>query len=257
MRAAYRAMLPVRDYYFRGEVLGIESVIDEPTMLIGNHDGGYLAPDCVCLAMAWHERFDFQRPFYVLMHDFPFRLHEGLTRWLYRLGIRPASRHSVATICEQGDSLCVYPGGAWEAFRRYSDRREVTLNGRTGFVAESLRRRVPITPFASVGAHETLFVVGRGGWARKVRIVRAMRSDVFPLWLGLPFGVGFGPMCNIPLPSKIRVEVLPPIRLWKALGENANPDDPRVLQAGFEIVRSSIQSAVSRMYDARRWPIIG
>jgi 1-acyl-sn-glycerol-3-phosphate acyltransferase len=74
MRAAHRALRPVRDHYFRADVTGLERVPDEPVMLVGNHDGGYFPPDGVCLAMAWHERWGFRRNLFFLMHDFPFRI---------------------------------------------------------------------------------------------------------------------------------------------------------------------------------------
>jgi hypothetical protein len=61
----------------------------------------------------------------------------------------------------------------------------------------------------------------------------------------------------LPLPSKIRLEVLPPVRLWQELGEAANPDDPAVLQAGLDIVRSRLQAAADRLYAERKYPFIG
>ncbi len=227
-------------------------------MLVGNHDGGYLAPDGICLGVAWHERFEFKRPLFFLMHDLPFRIARPLTEWLHRLGIRAASHHTLEKVFAQGDSLLVYPGGAYEAFRGFWQRRSISLGHRTGFVAQALKQRVPITPVASVGGHETLLVLARGhALAKRFALVKKLRSDVLPLWLGLPWGIGFGPMPHIPLPAKISVRLLEPIRLWRELGETANPDDPHVRRAGFEIVRRRIESAVGELYDQRRWPIIG
>ena len=115
-----------------------------------------------------------------------------------------------------------------------------------------------IAPVVSVGAHETLFVIARGSWlAQRIPLAKKFRADVAPLWLGLPWGIGFGPMPHIPLPSKIKVEVLEPIRLWKVLGEAADAGDPRVLQAGLDLVRSRMQQAADRLYAERKWPIIG
>ena len=73
---------------------------------------------------------------------------------------------------------------------------------------QSLDKRVPITPVVSVGAHETLFVLARGHeLAKKLGLSRILRVDVLPFWLGLPFGIGWGPIPNLPLPSKIKLEV--------------------------------------------------
>ncbi len=258
VRATWRALKPMCELYFRAEVAGLENIPDEPTMLVGNHDGGYLPVDGICLGVAWHERFDFKRPLHVLMHDFPFRISSRLTRWLSQCGALPASRESLNLAFDQKHDLMVYPGGAFEAFRPFAKRRAIDLGHRTGFVRDALRRHVPIAPVVSIGAHETLLVVMRGGWlARRIPLAQKLRSDVVPLWLGLPWGIGFGPMPHIPLPSKIKVEVLEPIRLWEHLGENADADDPAVRQAGFDLVRARMQRVADKLYTERRWPIIG
>jgi 1-acyl-sn-glycerol-3-phosphate acyltransferase len=258
IRETVRWLKPLTEHYFRGEVSGLENVPDEPSLLVGNHDGGYIPVDGICLGAAWHEHFGYVRPLATLMHDFPFRIHHALTEYLSRCGVLPASRQNLHDALDRGSSVLVYPGGAYEAFRSFWKRSEVDLGHRTGFIAEALKRRSPITPIASVGAHETLFVLWRGSWlARKIPLARKFRSDVVPIWLGLPWGIGFGPLPHVPLPSKIKVEVLPPVRLWKELGEAADPADPNVLRAGLDLVRSRIQAAADRMYAERRWPLLG
>jgi 1-acyl-sn-glycerol-3-phosphate acyltransferase len=239
-------------------VEGIDQVPDEPCLLCANHDGGYFPPDGILLGMAWHERFGFRRPLYTLMHDFPFRIHPKLTDWLRKHGVLPASKRNLDLVFDQNGSLFVYPGGAYEAFRPYRERRTIALGHRTGFIAASLKRRVPIVPAVSVGAHDTLFVLARGNWlARRIPLVKKFRSDVLPFWIGLPWGLGFGPLPHLPLPSKVKVEMLPPIRLWKELGETADVEDPAVLRAGLDLVRGRMQRVADRLYDERRWPIIG
>jgi 1-acyl-sn-glycerol-3-phosphate acyltransferase len=258
MRKTAEVLKPILGAYFRPEVRGLEHIPDEPSMLVGNHDGGYIPVDGICLGIAWHERYDFRRPLVWLMHDFPFRISSSLTRYLSLHGVQPASRQSLRRAFDRNLSVFVYPGGAHEAFRPYSKRREVELGHRTGFVAEALARRVPIVPIVSAGCHETLFVLARGSWlARKFPLVKKFRSDVLPLWIGLPWGIGFGPLPHIPLPSKIEVQVLPPIRLWEHLGDRANTGDPAVLHAGLDLVRGRMQMAMTSLYAHRRFPIIG
>jgi len=243
-------------YYFRPEVTGLENVPDEPSMLVGNHDGGYLPVDGICLGAAWHQHFGYKRPLIWLMHDFPFRISPRLTNFLSRCGVRPASRIWLRDAFDRGRSMFVYPGGAHEAFRPYVDRRRIELGHRTGFIAEALTRKVPIVPVVSVGAHETLFVISRGSWlAHKIPFVKRFRSDVLPLWIGLPWGIGFGPLPHLPLPAKIKVEVLPPIRLWEELGDDST-ESPN-LQAGLDLVRRRMQTAIDALYDARHYPILG
>ena len=258
LRTSYDWLAPVRDWYFRGEVRGIDLVPADPCLLIANHDGGYFPPDGILLGSAWHERFGFQRPLFWLMHDFPFRIHDKLSVWLNKHGVLPASKSNLNRVFDQNDSAFVYPGGSHEAFRPYLKRRTIELGHRTGFIAAALARRVPIVPVVSVGAHETLFVLSRGNWlARRLPLLRKFRSDVLPLWIGLPWGIGFGPLPHLPLPSKVKVQVLEPIRLWKVLGETTLADDPAALRAGLDYVRKKMQQVADLMYDERRWPIIG
>ncbi|MCU1279786.1 MAG: acyltransferase family protein [bacterium] len=251
---------PLRERYFRSEIAGADNIPkDEPSMLVGNHDGGYVFPDAICLGSFYYDLFGTPgRRLYAMMHDVPFRIAPSLTEWLQRCGVLPASRRNGEKVLEAGHHILVYPGGSFEAFRRFSDRRQLSLGHRTGFVRQSLKMRVPITPVVSVGAHETLFVLARGhDLAKKLGLSRLLRVDVLPFWLGLPFGIGWGPIPNLPLPSKIKLEVLPPIRLWQELGEAANSDDPAVLRAGLELVRGRMQLVADRLYAARKYPLLG
>jgi 1-acyl-sn-glycerol-3-phosphate acyltransferase len=249
---------PFRDKYFRSEISGLEHIPqDEPSMLVGNHDGGYVFPDAICLGGFYYDHFGIGgRRLYAMMHDFPFRIAPGLTEWLQRCGVVPASRRNGEKVLEGGHHILVYPGGSFEAFRRFSDRRTITLGHRTGFVRQSLTMRVPITPVVSVGAHETLFVLARGHELAKKLGLSKIRVDVLPFWLGLPFGIGWGPIPNLPLPSKIKLEVLEPIRLWQEL-DDPNPDDKKVLRAGLQLVRERMQAVADRLYAERKYPLIG
>jgi 1-acyl-sn-glycerol-3-phosphate acyltransferase len=226
-------------------------------MVVGNHDGGYVFPDAICLGSFYYdERGTAGRRLYAMMHDFPFRIAPSLTEWLQRCGVLPASRRNSEKVLEAGHHILVYPGGSYEAFRTYKNRREITLGHRTGFVRQALLHRVPITPVVSVGAHETLFVLARGHHlAKKIGLAR-IRVDVVPFWLGLPFGIGWGPIPNLPLPSKIKLEVLEPIRLWKEL-HNPDPNDKQVLHQGLDLVRTRMQSVADRLYSERRYPLLG
>ncbi|HEY1587890.1 MAG TPA: lysophospholipid acyltransferase family protein, partial [Polyangia bacterium] len=229
---------PFRNKYFRSEISGLEHIPqDEPSMIVGNHDGGYVFPDAICLGSFYYDHFGTSgRRLYAMMHDFPFRIAPALTEWLQRCGVVPASRRNSEAILDAGHHILVYPGGSYEAFRRFRDRRTISLGHRTGFVRQSLEKRVPITPVVSVGAHETLFVLARGHELAKKLGLSRMRVDVLPFWLGLPFGIGWGPIPNLPLPSKIKLELLPPIRLWDELG-TADPGDKKALRDGLELVR--------------------
>ena len=250
---------PLREHYFRSEIVGLENIPqDEPSMVVGNHDGGYVFPDAICLGSFYYDAFGTGgRRLYAMMHDFPFRIAPTLTEWLQRCGVLPASRRNGEKVLEGGHHILVYPGGSYEAFRTFRDRRTLNLGHRTGFVRQSLALKVPITPVVSVGAHETLFVLARGHeLAKKLGLSKLFRVDVLPFWLGLPFGVGWGPIPNLPLPSKIKLEVLEPIRLWKEL-PNPDPHDKHALRAGLAIVRNRMQDVANRLYAERKYPLLG
>jgi 1-acyl-sn-glycerol-3-phosphate acyltransferase len=249
---------PLRERYFRSEIVGLDKIpSDEPSMLVGNHDGGYVFPDAICLGSFYYDAFGTGgRRLYAMMHDVPFRIAPSLTEWLQRCGVLPASRRNSEKVLDAGHHLLVYPGGSFEAFRRFRDRRTLSLGHRTGFVRQALDKHVPITPVVSVGAHETLFVLARGHeLAKKIGLAR-IRVDVLPFWLGLPFGIGWGPIPNLPLPSKIKLEILDPIRLWKEL-PNPDPHDKHVLREGLKLVRERMQEVANRLYAERKYPLIG
>jgi 1-acyl-sn-glycerol-3-phosphate acyltransferase len=266
IRRVTAIVAPICDYYFRNEVRGLDRVPDGPALLVGNHDGGNLPVDGICFAAAWHRYFDFQRPLRVLMHEIPFRLTRQLREFLLGIGCVSAAPSSFETVVRRGEVQLVYPGAAREAFRTYRDRRLIDLGGRTGFVARALRHRLPIVPVASVGAHETMFILRSGRrLARWMGIDKHFRADVWPLIAGIPLGLWLGPVFpHLPLPSKITLEVLPPIalaeELSERLGRRVTPDDalaPEVVRSGFELVREVLQAAVLRLYAARRFPVIG
>lgn len=257
---------PVCDRYFRSEVRHLERVPSGGTLLIGNHDGGLLPVDGLCFGVGWHRHFKSRRPLRVFMHEIPFHLARPITRWLHGVGIVSARPENFEAMLDRSDAALLYPGAAREAFRPYRQRREVDLGGRMGFVRRALRRDIPITPVASAGGHETFFVLFRNGWlARATGVYKYFRADAWPLAMGLPWGLWFGPMWPyLPLPSKIVVEVQQPIDLRARLStqfgrpvHEEDADDPEVVRAGFELVRRAMHDGVGRLYDERRFPVIG
>ena len=137
-----------------------------------------------------------------------------------------------------GASLLVYPGGLQDIFRPYDLRYKIYFAGRQGFIKLALRENVPIVPVISCGTHETLIVL-----ADCYKIMQQLHSwgmpwlfgidpEVFPIYLGLPWGLAFGPLPNIPLPVPIHTRVCPPIVLERYGREAASDRDSsqRLLQ---------------------------
>lgn len=266
IRRTHGIVAPICDIWFRYEVRHFERIPDEQTLLIGNHDGGNLPCDGICFAVGWYRHFRFDRPLRVLMHSIPFQMTRQLRDFLHGIGCVSANSRNFEALAGRGDSILLYPGAARESFRTYRNRRNIDLGGRTGFVSRALRRGLPITPIVSVGAHETMFILLRGQRiARAMRIDKYFRADVWPLIFGFPLGLTLGPfMPHIPLPSKITVEALPPIRLSDELSPRfdrqigpVDADDPEVVRAGFELVQTAMQAGLHRLYAERRYPVIG
>jgi hypothetical protein len=112
-------------------------------------------------------------------------------------------------------------------------------------------------PFVHVGTHETLFVLSRGtSIAKLFRLKKLVGLNVFPLVLSFPFGLSVGPyFLALPLPSKVRMRVMSPIRLWEMGWDD--PDKPEHLQAALEFLTRELQRELTELAAARRWPVLG
>ncbi|XTZ10778.1 MAG: glycerol acyltransferase, partial [cyanobacterium endosymbiont of Rhopalodia yunnanensis] len=69
--------------------------------------------------------------------------------------------------------------------------------------------------------------------------------EVFPIYLGLPWGVGIGALPNFPLPVTIHTRVCPPI-IFKRYGREAATDRFYV-DACYELVRSKMQQHLDQL----------
>jgi 1-acyl-sn-glycerol-3-phosphate acyltransferase len=243
----------------------MERLPSSQTIIVTHHDGGVLPINGICIGVAWYDHFGFAppRPLYVLTHDMLHGLFNGFSRLLRESGLVPADRDTMDDVLSTGASVLIFPGAARESFRSFWRRREIDLGGRTGFVAQAIRWDLPITPIVSAGGHETVIVLTGGrSIAKRLGIRRLVRSgDVLPVLAGFPWGVWAIPFLpQIPMPAKITSEVLKPIVLSEALGRRltrADADDPDVVRAGFELVMKRMRSALDRLYDERKWPILG
>lgn len=92
--------------------------------------------------------------------------------------------------------------------------------------------------------------------ARLIGAKRLLRSDSFPLFFALPWGVALGPIFHLPLPAKLEVEVGEPIDLWEHL-DGGDPEDREVLARLSELVQGRIQQMMDARVSRRRWPILG
>lgn len=241
---------PVIDAWFAPEVIGAENAPEGPSLIVGTHNGGIMTPDMWILMLAGWRQFGPETPSYGLAHDQV--MHMPIVgRALGLLGGVPARPDYASTLLERGAQVLVYPGGDVDTFRPWSERHTVKFGGRTGFVRLALRQHVPIVPVVSVGAHETFRVLTDGHrLAHALHLKELLRIEVLPVFLCLPWGLWIGPYeLHVPLPSKIRMRALPPIRF--DLPPSAAADDATV-HALAEQVRSAMQAALddlARVHD--------
>ncbi len=237
--------------YLRGRVLGIEHIPAGPALLVGNHNAGITFLEPVLLGLAWHDLKQGQDGFYYLAHDALMAM-PGLGALLAKGGAVRANHASADAVFAAGRKVAVWPGGNYEAFRPWKDRHRVDFGGHRGFVRLALRNQVPIVPVMSLGGHEAYFVLSRGErLARWTGVRKHFRSESFPVFLGLPWGLGVGPLMHLPLPVRTMVEVGPPIPVDGHPPEAA--DDDEVVRALCQLVQETIQAMMDRQLALRRW----
>ncbi len=256
MRAQAPLWNAIMDRYFRLEIDGWSRIPDTPCLLIGVHSGGPLTMDAWTVVLAWWRHFEEQRSIHGTAHDV-LMAAPGLGRYFRRMGTIVPSRENIAAAFSKGDDVILWPGGEVDSYRSWTKRDRAILGGRTGFIRLALREQVPIVPVATVGGHDTLFVLSEGrGLAKALRFKKLLRSDVAPITLGVPFGITLHvtPFQHVPLPSKIRTEFLDPIHL------DTDPDrenDNEYVKEMYEKIESSIQSGMDRLAKKRKFPIFG
>lgn len=245
----------IHDRYFRVETTGWERLPEGPSLLVGVHAGTWLTMDAWMLQAAWWFRFGAARPLHCTCHDVLLAL-PGLGRLFRQTGVIPASREAVSRCLADGHSVVIWPGGEIDAMRAWRRRGEVELGGRRGFIRQAIRSGVPLVPVATVGGADTVFVISEGRWlARKLQLKRFLRSEMAPIVAGLPFGIWLEALpSHIPLPSKIRYEVLEPIHVDT---DPARADDDAYVDAVYQQVQHRLQAGVDRLMQARRFPILG
>jgi 1-acyl-sn-glycerol-3-phosphate acyltransferase len=241
--------------YFRSEVHGMEKVPDGGALLVGNHSGGLLAMDVPIIAVAFSDAFGVDRPLYCLAHDL---LFTGSGDSLFRrYGFIPAQRENALRVLRDGAATIVFPGGDYDVFRPTRQGSVIDFNGRTGYVRTALEAGVPIVPVVSLGGQEAQLHLSRGQVLGRLSPFRKlMRTDLFPLSVGFPFGLTAAFPPNLPLPTKIVTEVLDPIDPATVLGGRIKHPD-RYVDRIDQLVRDRMQDALSELARRRRFPVLG
>lgn len=245
----------LNDYYFRVEVDGWERVPPGPSLLIGVHSGGSLTMDAWSFVEAWHRHFEGNRILHATAHDV-LMAAPGLGDYFRAAGVIPASRAGVSAALEGGHDVVVWPGGEQDAMRSWRQRDKAVLAGRKGFVRQAMRSGVPIVPVATVGGHDTVFVLSEGRFlARWTGLDKRLRGATMPIISGFPFPLAIEILpAHVPLPAKIRTEILDPIEVDN---DPERIDDLDYVDGIYRLVQGSIQAGMDRLAKRRKFPIFG
>lgn len=236
--------------YFRAEVSGFDRVPEEgPVLFVGNHSGGNMTPDSMVFMLAFNTYFGVERPVYALAHSL-------VTSWPIigklagKWGIITAGPKAARAALDRGDCVLVYPGGDIETHRPWSARNEIRFDGRKGFLRIAKEAGVPIVPVVAVGGQDTYLPLTDGrGLAKLLRLDKLARLKVLPVSLALPWGVNVGDFAgHLPLPAKIRMEVLDPIDVVERFGDDADSDE------AYEYVTARMQEALTALAAERVLP---
>jgi 1-acyl-sn-glycerol-3-phosphate acyltransferase len=245
--------------YFRLEVTGRERVPDAPCLVVGVHSGGALTMDAWTLVNAWHTHFEGRRLLHGTAHDV-LMASPGLGDYFRAVGVIAANRESVTKALAKGEDVVVWPDGEVDAMRSWRKRDVATLAGRTGFVRQAIRSGVPILPVATIGGHDTVFVISEGKWLanaldKVTGLKKTLRGASLPIVAGFPFPITVEVLpAHLPLPAKIRTELLEPIEVSADPGR---ADDEKYVRSVYEQVEASIQAGMDRLAAKRSLPVFG
>jgi len=244
------------DRYFRLELDGFENLPDEPCLLIGVHSGGPLTMDAWTVIMGWWRHFGTKRSLHGTAHDVLMNA-PVLGDYFRRLGVISPSKENIRAAFDKGDDVILWPGGEVDCYRNWLDRDKAVLGGRKGFIRLAMSAGVPIVPVATVGGHDTLFVLSEGRrLAKWLKLKERMRSDVAPITLSWPFGVALHltPFQHVPLPAKIRTRIMAPIYLDS---DPARLNDQAYVDAMYDRIQGTIQTGMDELAQKRRFAVFG
>ena len=229
-------------YYFRVQTDGWSNIPNTgKVLLIGSHNGGLAAPDTMMMTYDWFRQFGTDRLAYGVMDHKIWQVLPSLARLATQIGTIQTDPTLAKMALARGAALLIYPGGIKDVFRPYTSRNRICLNNHRGFIKLALSQEVPIVPFISYGAHSTLIVL-TDIYPQIQQLHRlgmpwlgGVDPEVFPIYLGLPWGIAFGPLPNIPFPIKLHTRVCPPI-FFDRYGLSAASDRQYVKQCYHQVV---------------------
>jgi 1-acyl-sn-glycerol-3-phosphate acyltransferase len=242
--------------YFRAEVHGLDRMppVGRPFLVVGNHSGGWFAPDLPVLMTRWWRERGVEEDVYALFHSAFLKL-PGVGPAMARAGGVEAGQGIAERILRGNGVVAVFPGGDHDVFRPWSERNRIDFDNRTGWIRLALRTGVPVVPMVSVGAHETLVVLSRGDRIAGLLGLNRMRVKIWPVVAGVPWGISLGWLPTFPLPAKITVELMKPFD-WTHFGPD-DADDDALVERLYDEAVESMQGTLDRLAADRRLPVLG
>jgi 1-acyl-sn-glycerol-3-phosphate acyltransferase len=243
VRALARTLYdPVYRHWLRAEWEGLEHVpLEGGALLIANHGGAIPADAPVVMHGIETELL---RPVYGLAENLFRRIPVVGTLWSRAGGVPAHPDNAYRLLHDDGQLVLVFPEGTKATGKLVGDRYQLRRFGRGGFVEIAMRAGVPIVPMAIVGNEEAMPIV----W-KSARLAKLLGLPYFPITANQ---FVFGPVLGyvIPLPSKFRIRVLPPITF------DVEPGLPRynrgMVMEQAERIRSLVQTEVDDLLRHRR-----
>jgi 1-acyl-sn-glycerol-3-phosphate acyltransferase len=243
MRAVTRRLYdPIYRRWFRAEWEGLEHIPSEGgALLVGNH-GGAIPSDAPVVIHGIETELG--RPVYG-MADNLFRLVPVVgTLWSRTGGVPAHPENAYRLLHDEQQLALIFPEGTKGTGKLARDRYQLRRFGRGGFVETAMRAGVPVVPLAIIGNEEAMPIVYKAS-----RLARLMNLPYFPVTANQ---FVFGPVLGlvIPLPSKFRIRVLPPV-FFDAAPNQERYNRSQVMEYA-ERIRTQIQEAVYEMLRNRR-----
>jgi 1-acyl-sn-glycerol-3-phosphate acyltransferase len=243
MRAVARRLYdPIYRRWFRAEWEGLEQIPSEGgALLVGNH-GGAIPSDAPVVIHGIETELG--RPVYG-MADNLFRLVPVVgTLWSRTGGVPAHPENAYRLLHDEQQLALIFPEGTKGTGKLARDRYQLRRFGRGGFVETAMRAGVPVVPLAIIGNEEAMPIVFKAS-----RLARLMNLPYFPVTANQ---FVFGPVLGlvVPLPSKFRIRVLPPV-YFDAAPNQERYNRSQVMEYA-ERIRTQIQEAVYEMLKNRR-----
>ncbi len=198
--------------YFKTQILNVDNIPNQgPVLFVGNHNAGLMPIDSLFAIDAIKTHSPNLCPVHPLAHDFVYKAPR-VAKCAKRLGILRADKTNALLAINAGRSVLVYPGGDEEAFRTFSERNRIILAGRKGFIRIAAAAKIPIVPIVSAGLHESFIVLSKGREiGKKLGLKKLLRTEILPLSLSFPWGLGLAFAPFLPLPTSVDICFLPPV----------------------------------------------